>query len=333
MAGRTDPVSKRRDFITGSTALVGLELCGLGRARAAAAGEARAPGAGDPRATAHGEQGPLTITRLTDTLTLIGGAGGNVVALSAPEGLLLVDCGAAGRSRELLHALSGLPGGHRVRTVFNTHWHWDHTGNNESLRKSGAQIVAHENTRLWLGTDVWVEWENRTYRRRPAQALPTQTFYTQGSMAFGGETIDYGYLPQAHTDGDLYVYFRGQNVLVAGDVLSVGSYPVLDFSTGGWIGGMADATQKLAELANEQTRIIPGTGPVQSRADLRAEHEMLATLKEDLWQLMRKGYGPDDMIKADPTSKYDGKWGDPRLFVSNTYRGLYGHVRELRGVV
>jgi cyclase len=276
---------------------------------------------------------PLAVEHLSESLCVISGAGGNVVALSSPEGLLLVDGGSAQRSSELLQTLAGLPGGRHIVTVFNTHWHWDHTGSNEQLRKAGAAVIAHENTRLWLGTEIWEEWQHRTYPPRPPGALPTQTFYTNGSLAFGGETVDYGYLPQAHTDGDLYVFFRQHNVLVAGDVVAVGTYPVLDYSTGGWIGGMVDATQKLIELADDKTRIVPGTGPVQSRADVTAEHEMLATLKEDLWQLMRKGLGAEDMLAAHATSRFDPKWGDPQLFVSNAYRGLYGHVREMRGVV
>jgi glyoxylase-like metal-dependent hydrolase (beta-lactamase superfamily II) len=277
---------------------------------------------------------PLAVTRLSEKLALISGAGGNVVALSGPDGVLLVDCGVAERTRELLATVASLPGGRHIPTVFNTHWHWDHTGGNELLRKAGASILAHENTRLWLGAEIHEEWENRVYKPRPPAALPTQTFYKTGRMTFGNEPIEYGYLPQAHTDGDIYVYFRGENVLVAGDVVSVGRYPILDYSTGGWIGGMADATQKLLDLTDDKTRIVPGTGPVQSRADVASEHEMLATLKEDLWQLMRKGYGAEDMIEARATSKYDTKWGDPRLFIAAAYRGFYGHLRgDLRGVV
>ncbi len=101
---------------------------------------------------------PLTVTRLTDRLAVISGAGGNVVALSGPEGVLLVDSGSPERSDDLLEAVATLPGGHHIQTVFNTHWHWDHTGGNERMRKAGARIIAHENTRLWLGTQIWVEW-------------------------------------------------------------------------------------------------------------------------------------------------------------------------------
>jgi glyoxylase-like metal-dependent hydrolase (beta-lactamase superfamily II) len=275
----------------------------------------------------------LNVTHLTDDLLLIEGAGGNVVALSHPDGVVLVDGGDAIHSAALLKTLSQATGGRPVVTAFNTHWHWPHTGSNETLRKAGVKIIAQENTRLWLTEPVIEEWEHRTYPARP-KALPTDTFYkgTQ-KLAFGNAAIEYGYLPQAHTDGDIYVYFRDANVLVAGDVVAVGHYPVLDYSTGGWTLGMANATKQLLDLVDDQTRIVPGTGPLQSKADLAAEHDMLATLHEDLWQLMRKGMGADDMIAAGATKKFDGKWGDPDLFVNNAYRGLYGHVRELRGVV
>jgi glyoxylase-like metal-dependent hydrolase (beta-lactamase superfamily II) len=285
----------------------------------------------------HRQAGPpLAITRLSGNLVVISGAGANVVALSGPEGMLLVDCGAPEQSRELTKTLATLPGGDRIRTVFNTHWHWDHTGANERLHGAGADIIAHENTRLWLGTEVREEWEHRTYEPRPRQAWPTQTFYYKsGSMTFADEPIEYGYLAQAHTDGDIYVYFRGQNVLVAGDVVSAGSYPILDYCTGGWIGGMEDATQKLLALADAKTRIIPGTGPVQTRADLEDEHEMLVAVHATLWDLMRKGLSAQDMIAAHATAKYDAKWGNPDLFIANAYRGMYGHIAEYlgRGVV
>jgi glyoxylase-like metal-dependent hydrolase (beta-lactamase superfamily II) len=276
---------------------------------------------------------PLSVSALDNQLAVISGAGGNVVALSGAEGLLLVDSGSPEHSHDLLRTLADLPGGKHIDTVFNTHWHWDHTGGNELLRERGARIIAHENTRLWLGAQIWEEWQNRTYEPRPAQAWPTETFYTDGKLTFAGEPIEYGYLSQAHTDGDIYVYFRGRNVLVTGCVLSVGRYPILDYCTGGWIGGMADATEKLLAITDDKTRIVPGVGPLATRADLAAEHEMLATLKEDLWQLMRKGLGAEDMLATHATSQFDPRWGSPDLFIPNAYRGLYDHVRELRGVV
>jgi glyoxylase-like metal-dependent hydrolase (beta-lactamase superfamily II) len=284
-------------------------------------------------AWASSSAAPLTVTHLTDELLLINGAGANVVALSGPEGVVLVDGGDAAHSAALLATLRQATGGKPVVTAFNTHWHWPHTGSNEALRKAGIKIIAQENTRLWLTEPVNEEWENRTYPARP-KALPTDTFYKGvQKLSFGNANIEYGYLPQAHTDGDIYVYFRDANVLVAGDVVAVGQYPILDYSTGGWSLGMANATKQLLDVVDDQTRIVPGTGPLQTKADLRAEHDMLATLHEDLWQLMRKGMGADDMIAAGATKKFDAEWGNSDLFINNAYRGLYGHMRELRGIV
>ncbi len=152
-------------------------------------------------------------------------------------------------------------------------------------------------------------------------------------MTFAGEPIEYGYLSEAHTDGDIYVYFRGQNVLVPGCVVSAGSYPIIDYSTDGWLGGLSAATRTLAGMVDDKTRIVPGVGPVQSKADLLAEQAMLADLQNTIWRLMLKGLGTSDIIAAHATQKYDAKWGDPDLFVHSAYRSLYAHCRELRGAV
>lgn len=287
-------------------------------------------------AVAHSRQrGPaLTVARLSDRLAVISGAGGNVVVFSGSDGVLLVDSGSMERSHDLLETVATLSSGRNIQTVFNTHWHWAHTGGNEVLRKAGAKrIIAHENTRLWLGTKVWVEWQNRTYPARPKDAWPTETFYTSGKMTFGGESIEYGYLPQAHTDGDIYVYFRGQNVLVPGGVLSVGRYPIIDYCTNGWLGGMAAAATQLSGLIDDETRIVPGTGPVQTRADLVAEQAMLTDVQNIVWRMMLKGLGTSDIIAAHATQKYDPKWGDADSFIHSAYKGLYAHARELRGAI
>lgn len=274
----------------------------------------------------------VTVTALSANLHLIAGAGGNVVALSGPEGLLLVDSGSAEHSPALLQTLASFGGSRAPNTVLNTHWHPDHTGGNEALRRAGAHIIAHENTRLWMGTEIRETWQDRIYKPRPKEAWPTETFfYKTCQMSFAGEPIEYGYLPQAHTDGDLYVYFRGQNVLVTGDVLSVGSYPILDYSTGGWIVGMENATAKLLTLADAATRIIPGTGPVQTRQDLQAEHDMLSAVHTEMWKMMRDSLSARDMVAARPTAPYDARWGDPQLFIMNAYEGMYGHIAEYLG--
>jgi glyoxylase-like metal-dependent hydrolase (beta-lactamase superfamily II) len=286
------------------------------------------------RALAGPPREALAVVPLSDRIVQITGAGGNVVALTGPDGVLLVDSGDEDRAKDLQRAVEKLPGGKQVHTLINTHWHLDHTGGNERFGKEKIRILAHENTRLWLGADFYCDWQdNKHYTPRPKVAWPTETFYTSGKLTASGEEVVYGYLPRAHTDSDIYVFFPKSNVLVAGGLVSVGSYPILDYTTGGWIGGMADASKALLGVANKDTKIVPGIGPVQTYADLQAQTDMLSTLRTRLIDLMRQGVGTDDLAADPPTKEFNAKWGDPQLFLANAYRGLWGHVRELGKIV
>src|SRR5690606_26617608 len=169
----------------------------------------------------------------------VGGCGGNVTVFDSDAGVLLVDGGSPAGSAPLLREVERLTGKRTVHTLFNTHWHHDQTGSNLALGQAGTRIIAHEYTRLWLTTDVECRWEGRTYQPLPKVAQPSETFYTTGSLAFGGERIEYGHLGQAHTDGDIYVFLRDANVLVAGDVVARGSFPIIDPDSNGWVGGLA----------------------------------------------------------------------------------------------
>ncbi len=272
-------------------------------------------------------------TPLTSTVSLVSGTGGNVVVVTADDGALMVNGGQREHAAALANTVSGLTAGKPVRFLFNTDWHSDHCGSNELLGGSGAQIIAHENTRQYLANDIFVDWQRRTYKALPKVAWPTQTSYNAGKMTFGRERIEFGPLGQAHTDGDIYVFFPDANVLVTGDVLAVDSYPIADYVSGGWLGGLMTATKTLLDLTNEETRVVPGTGPIQTRADLKVQHEMLVTLRERLHQMMRKGMGTRDMLAAGATKEFDQRCGDPSLFMTVTYRGMWIHVRELGGIV
>jgi cyclase len=275
----------------------------------------------------------LTTTKLADNYTLISGAGSNVLVLTQPEGVLMVDGGVAEHSADLLKAAAGLSPAGRIQVLFNTHWHLEHTGSNDALGKAGAKIIAHENTKLWMGAEIISMWQHHTYEPRPKDARPNTTFYTSGKLTFGKEEVRYGYLGQAHTDGDIYVFFPGPNILMTGDVFTVGTYPILDYTTGGWIGGLSDATKTLAGLADAQTRVVPGNGPVKTKADLEAQSAMCATMRTRFVEMMRKGMSAKDMLGASPTKEFDATWGDPTLFITNAYPGLWGHVREIGGIV
>jgi len=272
---------------------------------------------------------PLAVTQLGERLWQIAGAGGNVTVFGSPEGVLLVDGGAAAHSKRLLAEVRRLTRSDRVHTLFNTHWHHDQTGLNEALGKAGARIIAHENTRLWLTTDVDSKWEGRVYQPLPKVAHPNKTFYTDGTLELGGERIDYGYLPQAHTDGDIYVFFRNANVLVAADIAAAGAYPVIDYSTNGWIGGMTTALQTLTTLADDRTRVVAGRGAALTKAQLATEYTVLNTLRQRLAKMMAQGMSAQEMIDARPAQEFDAEWGDPTLLIRNSYPGMAHRAREL----
>ena len=182
---------------------------------------------------AGSESGTL---KLSDDLFVVRLPGeANVVAQTGTDGVLLVDGGSAGGSDALLKTVTGLPNGAgKVHTLFNTHWHPEQTGSNERLGKAGSTIIAQENTRLWLTTDITWPWNGQRFKRLSKVAQPNKTFYTTGQLASG---VRYGYIPDAaHTDGDMYVFFPKQNVLAVGDAVYGQGWPVVDWPTGGWIG-------------------------------------------------------------------------------------------------
>jgi len=273
-------------------------------------------------------QASPTAAKLNEKLTLITGAGNNIVALAGDGGSLLVDCGDAEHARDVLR-LAG-----SVKTVINTHWHTESTGGNEAMANAGAKLVSHVHTELWMTQEIIHDWERKVFPPRAKQALPTETFYTMGKTTFGGEPIEYGLMPMAHTDGDIYIHFTGSNVLVAGDVVQAGKLPVLDYPTGGWIGGMQEAHRTLLRLANDTTKIVPATGPVMSKAEVQASLDILTKVREQLVKLVKQGKGPKDMIEAKAMKDFEGQLaGDPDTFIFTAYRGLWAHVRELGGIV
>ena len=264
------------------------------------------------------------VRRLTDKISVVDAGGTNVVAFSTGDGLFLVDSGVPGYGDKLTAALNG-----KVHTVFNTHYHLDQTGNNEVFAAAGAKIMAHDRTRQWMANDYWIPEENRYQKARPKAAWPTQTFFNKESMNAGGEQIEYGYMVTAHTAGDAYVYFKDSNVLVVGDVASPVKDPELDWITGGWIGGRVDAMDLLLKISNQKTRFVPGTGPVMTQAEFKAEREMMETVRQRLFKQVRSGDGPKDMLEGGVLAGLPRTWKDPYKFLYAAAKGLWGNHNKL----
>ena len=263
--------------------------------------------------------------KLSDDLFILRQPGeANVLAQIDAKGVLLVDGGSAKGSDALLKAVSGLPGAGPVHTLFNTHWHPEQTGSNERLGKAGVTIIAHENTRLWLGQNVTWPWNGQKFAKLPKVAQPNKTFYTTGKL---DSDVRYGYISDAaHTDGDLYVYFPKQNVLAVGGAVSGKGWPVVDWWTGGWIGGIVGGLQRLQTVANADTRIIPADGPVLSLADLKTQVDMYGKIYDTLSQMMNKGRGPTEAVAAQPAKEFEAKMGNSDEFIRRSFESLWGYL-------
>jgi cyclase len=309
MGAMIDGISDRRHFLA-ATLGAAAALAGGGLVRTAAA------------------QSALREVELRDDLTLVTGMGSNALVLRAAGAAAVVDSGSPEHANEFAKLVRGDMGLLSVELLFNTHWHPAHTGGNEALRSGDTDILAHELTKLWMSTEYYVDWEDKTYTPRVAAALPTRTFYSTDPqplvVEIGDEEIEYGHLPEAHTDGDVYVRFRNRNVLAAGGVVTHGEYPVIDYSTGGWIGGLVDATRKLLDLTDADTLVVPANGPAQPRAHLEAQLEMLTVVRGRIENAMRKGLSIAEMLAAGVTNEFDAAWGANReRFVANIYHGLW----------
>jgi len=271
-------------------------------------------------------QGAAETVKLADDLFIVKIPGeANVVAQTGVDGVLLVDGGSAAGSDALLKAVAALPNGSgKINTLFNTHWHPEQTGSNERLGKAGTTIIAHENTRLWLTQNVTWPWNGKKFAKLPKIAQPNKTFYDKGSLESG---IRYGWIADAaHTDGDLYVYFPKQNVLAVGDAAYGQGWPVVDWWSGGWIGGIVGGLQRLQTVADKDTKIIPARGPALSLDDLRAQVDMYGTIYDRLNQMMNKGRGPSEGVEAKPAKEFEARMGNSDEFIRRSFESLWAYL-------
>lgn len=279
-----------------------------------------------PRAPAQAAR--LRSVRLSENMLAVVGPGANCLAARSGDGIIMVDGGHASWSEALLALVRDAFSGRPVSALFNTHWHEDQTGSNVAAGMQGAEIIAHENTKLWLGTEVWVRWSDKVYPPLPSAGLPTTTVYESGGMRLADRRVEYGYMLNAHTDGDIWVFFPEENVLVTGGHVSNDGWPVIDWWTGGWIGGMLDGFDALLAVADEHTHILPTKGPIMSRAELESQRVMYLTIFDRIQEMLRKSYGTDEVLAAGPTAEFDEQWGDPELFVTLAFQSLWGHLRD-----
>ncbi len=251
---------------------------------------------------------PLQTTKLRDNLYLLSGPGGNMVVLSGADGKVLVDSSFAGVAPKIKSALDGF-GGAPLKLLINTHWHFDHTDGNEAMHQAGAVIIAHENTRKRLSTPQDIAAFGLHFDPSPVGAWPQQTFTEGTKLYFSGEELTLAHFQPAHTDSDIYVRYEKGNVLHMGDVWFNGTYPFLDASSGGKIDGMIAGSARGLGLADADTKIVPGHGPVGDKTALAKTHDMLLTVRDRVHTLKATGKSQQDVVAAKPTADLDGTWG------------------------
>ena len=262
----------------------------------------------DPLAAFRAQIGavPIKTQQLTDNLTLLSGPGGNIVVLHGADGLVVVDTFVAPAWPKLEETLKSL--GAPIKFVINTHWHFDHTDNNAPFHAAGATVVAHENTKKRMGAPQHIEMLKLDFPASPAEALP-QSVFKEG-FTLDGVKVDH--VAPAHTDTDVIVRFERLNVLHAGDTYFNGRYPLIDWSTGGKIDGMIEASNKLLGLANADTKIVPGHGPLATKAELSKYRDMLVTVRDRVRQLKAAGKSLEEAIAAKPFTDLDPDWAGGR---------------------
>jgi len=277
----------------------------------------------DPVAAIRAHMGllPIQTTPLGDRLVMLSGPGGNVVVLHGPDGKVVVDSfvqPAWPRLKAAIDALDGQP----VKTLIDTHWHFDHTDNNANFRAAGAAIVAHANTKKRMGESH--DLLGMHFNPSPAAALPTSTFTQKHALRANGEEIALTYVPPAHTDTDIFVHYAKRNVLHMGDTFFNGMYPFLDAGTGGHINGMIGAAERGLAIANATTKIVPGHGPLADRAVLESYRAMLTTVRDRVRTQKGAGRTLAEVQAAKPTAEFDAVWGKGMMLPDNFVALVYG---------
>ena len=277
------------------------------------------------KATEQFESGALNTSSLDKGIWLFTGDGGNVTAIAAEGSTLLIDSGVDSRVSELSDKIFNSTW-RPVTRLINTHWHFDHTGGNVYFGAGGVIIIAQENVKKQLSSVQDVPFVGLRDGRYPTQALPTETYSSSMTLRQGDQRLTLVNYGPAHTDGDTIVYISPANVAVVGDIFSNHFYPIIDLASGGSIDGMIHSLDQILAQTDEQTKIVPGHGPVATRADLRDYRDMLAQVRQRIKALVGAGKTVDEAVAAAQTKDFDAQWGrgyvSPDVFVRMVFTSL-----------
>jgi cyclase len=269
----------------------------------------------------------IKTTDLGSNVYMLEGQGGNITAAAAKDGVIMVDGQFAplhDKIRAAIEAVSKQP----IKYLINTHYHGDHTGGNESFAKDGVTVVSQINVKNRLAAGTTNGLTGVKTPPAPQGALPPKTYTNAYKIRLSGRVADLKHIANAHTDGDTYVWFKTANVLSTGDTFTNGRYPNIDFANGGNIKGMIAAADAYLKLANANTKIVPGHGPLADRAVLTEYRTMLVTARDRMAKLVKEGKSEDDVVAAKPFADLDRKWAPTELASRNFIRVVYHSLAD-----
>jgi len=258
---------------------------------------------------------------------MLVGSGGNIGLSVGQDGAFLIDDQYAPLTDKILKAISAVTD-KPVRFLVNTHWHFDHTGGNENIGKGGTIIVAHDNVRKRLAKGQFMKVFNANIPPSPPKALPVITFADSVTFHWNDETLEVVHARSAHTDGDAVIYFKSTNVVHVGDLFFNGIYPFIDAESGGSMEGVIAGVEEVLGRIDDNTKVIPGHGPLGNKTDLKAYRDMLATVHESMTKLIKAGKNIDEIIAAKPTADFDAKWGGGFLKPDQWVRIVYAVMQK-----
>ncbi|MDO9060841.1 MAG: MBL fold metallo-hydrolase [Bradyrhizobium sp.] len=258
---------------------------------------------------------------------MLEGQGGNITVVVTKEGIIMVDGQFAplhDKIKAAIAAISSQP----IKYLINTHYHADHTGGNAAFAREGVIIAAQENVRKRLAAGTTNGLTGVQTPPAPKDALPSETHLNFSKIRMGGRVADLKHIPNAHSDGDTYVWFKTARVLATGDTFTNGRYPNIDFANGGNIKGMIAAADIYLKLTRAHTRIVPGHGPVADKAALLEYRTMLVTARDRMARLVKDGKTEDEVLALKPFADLDAKWAPTELASTNFIRVVYHSIAD-----
>jgi glyoxylase-like metal-dependent hydrolase (beta-lactamase superfamily II) len=262
----------------------------------------------------------IKTTKLSGNYYTLEGSGGMIGVLAGPDGVFMVDSQYAQLTDKIVAAIKQIDPG-PIRFMVNTHVHPDHTGGNENLGKMGVAILSRDQLRARLAGGA---------RPSPPAALPVLTYDQKTTVHMNGEDIELIPIRAAHTDGDTMVRFPKADVIMTGDFYRAIGYPYPDRNNGGSLAGLIEGLNTVINTAGAATKIVPGHGPVVSKAEVTAHRDMAIAIRDKVAALVKQGQTADQIVAAKPTAQYDAKTEVPTGAPSSE-RFIRAIVAELGG--